>query len=123
MEVTRRAAVSTPLRPVNGPTFEESLRCLAGAAHPDPRLSRRAAAAARTNYLLIKGIEAVGVRIGGPQRSPPRDRRRQHQDASRTGAQGKLNPASGAASRWSGPRSGAGTGSIAEVIGKVVLVG
>ena len=52
--------------PVNGPTFEESLRCLRwcgrililGFVGGAPAL-------ARTNYLLIKGIEAIGVRIGG----------------------------------------------------------
>ncbi|MGH7111716.1 MAG: NADPH:quinone oxidoreductase family protein, partial [Stellaceae bacterium] len=66
MELTGGRGVDIVYDPVNGPSFEESLRCLAwcgrililGFVGGAPAL-------ARTNYLLIKGIEAVGVRIGG----------------------------------------------------------
>ncbi|MGH7097900.1 MAG: NADPH:quinone oxidoreductase family protein [Stellaceae bacterium] len=66
MDLTGGRGVDIVYDPVNGPSFEESLRCLAwcgrililGFVGGAPAL-------ARTNYLLIKGIEAVGVRIGG----------------------------------------------------------
>src|ERR1700751_841471 len=72
MELTQGRGVDIVYDPVNGPTFEESLRCLAwggrililGFLGGPPAL-------ARTNYLLIKGIEAIGVRIGGLHESPP----------------------------------------------------
>jgi NADPH2:quinone reductase len=66
MDLTGGRGVDIIYDPVNGPTFEESLRVLKwggrililGFLGGPPAL-------ARTNYLLIKGIEAVGVRIGG----------------------------------------------------------
>lgn len=66
MELTRGRGVDIVYDPVNGPTFEESLRCLAwGGRILILGFLGGPPAAARTNYLLIKGIEAVGVRIGG----------------------------------------------------------
>jgi NADPH2:quinone reductase len=72
MELTGGRGVDIVYDPVNGPTFEESLRCLAwsgrvlilGFLGGPPAL-------ARTNYLLIKGIEAIGVRIGGLSEAHP----------------------------------------------------
>jgi len=72
MELTGGRGVDIIYDPVNGPTFEESLRCLAwggrililGFLGGEP-------ARARTNYLLIKGIEAIGVRIGGLNEAHP----------------------------------------------------
>jgi NADPH:quinone reductase len=72
MALTQGRGVDIIYDPVNGPTFEESLRCLAwsgrililGFLGGPP-------AAARTNYLLIKGIEAIGVRIGGLAENHP----------------------------------------------------
>jgi NADPH2:quinone reductase len=66
MDLSGGRGVDIVYDPVNGPIFEESLRCLKwggrililGFLGGPPAL-------ARTNYLLIKGIEAVGVRIGG----------------------------------------------------------
>ena len=61
-----------PDDPVNGPTFEESLRCLAwGGRILILGFLGGAPALARTNYLLIKGIEAIGVRIGGLSEAHP----------------------------------------------------
>ena len=58
--------------PVGGPVFEESLRCLAwGGRILILGFLGGAPALARTNYLLIKGIEAIGVRIGGLQEFAP----------------------------------------------------
>jgi NADPH2:quinone reductase len=72
MELTGGRGVDIIYDPVNGPIFEESLRCLAwggrililGFLGGTPAL-------ARTNYLLIKGIEAIGVRIGGLAEAHP----------------------------------------------------
>jgi NADPH2:quinone reductase len=66
MDLTAGRGVDIVYDPVNGPTFEESLRVLAwGGRILILGFVGGAPALARTNYLLIKGIEAVGVRIGG----------------------------------------------------------
>jgi NADPH:quinone reductase len=66
MELTRGRGVDIVYDPVNGPTFEESLRCLAwGGRILILGFLGGPPASARSNYLLIKGIEAIGVRIGG----------------------------------------------------------
>ena len=84
MELTGGRGVDIIYDPVNGPTFEESLRCLAwGGRILILGFLGGAPALARTNYLLIKGIEAIGVRIGGLNEAHPGDRRRQRQDAGR----------------------------------------
>ncbi len=84
MELTRGCGVDIVYDPVNGSTFEESLRCLAWSGRIlILGFLGGAPAAARTNYLLIKGIEAIGVRIGGARRSPSRHRGRQHQNPDR----------------------------------------
>jgi NADPH:quinone reductase len=66
MELTNGRGVDIIYDPVNGATFEESLRCLAWSGRIlILGFLGGAPAPARTNYLLIKGIEAIGVRIGG----------------------------------------------------------
>ena len=72
MELTGGRGVDIVYDPVNGPTFEESLRCLAwGGRVLILGFLGGAPALARTNYLLIKGIEAIGVRIGGLSEAHP----------------------------------------------------
>jgi NADPH:quinone reductase len=72
MELTEGRGVDIIYDPVNGPSFEESLRCLAwGGRILILGFLGGAPAAARTNYLLIKGIEAIGVRIGGLNENQP----------------------------------------------------
>ena len=72
MELTGGRGVDIIYDPVNGPTFEESLRCLAWAGRIlILGFLGGAPALARTNYLLIKGIEAIGVRIGGLNEAHP----------------------------------------------------
>ena len=72
MELTGGRGVDIIYDPVNGPTFEESLRCLAwGGRILILGFLGGAPALARTNYLLIKGIEAIGVRIGGLSEAHP----------------------------------------------------
>jgi NADPH2:quinone reductase len=72
MDLTQGRGVDIVYDPVNGPSFEESLRCLAwGGRILILGFLGGPPAAARSNYLLIKGIEAVGVRIGGLSEAHP----------------------------------------------------
>jgi NADPH:quinone reductase len=72
LQLTGGYGVDIIYDPVNGPTFEESLRCLAwGGRILILGFLGGAPALARTNYLLIKGIEAIGVRIGGLNEAHP----------------------------------------------------
>ena len=94
IELTGGRGVDIVYDPVNGPTFEESLRCLAwGGRILILGFLGGAPAPARSNYLLIKGIEAIGVRIGGLSRKPSRNRRRQYQDPGRSGRAGQAQAA------------------------------
>jgi NADPH2:quinone reductase len=93
MALTGGRGVDIVYDPVNGPTFEESLRCLAwggrililGFLGGPPAL-------ARTNYLLIKGIEAIGVRIGGLNEAHPEIAAANTKTLLDLAAQGKLKP-------------------------------
>jgi NADPH:quinone reductase len=93
IELTGGRGVDIIYDPVNGPTFEESQRCLAwggrililGFLGGPPAL-------ARTNYLLIKGIEAVGVRIGGLNEACPEIAAANTRALLDLAAQGKLKP-------------------------------
>jgi NADPH2:quinone reductase len=93
MELTGGRGVDIVYDPVNGLTFEESLRCLAwggrililGFLGGPPAL-------ARTNYLLIKGIEAIGVRIGGLMESQPETAAANAKALLELAGQGKLKP-------------------------------
>src|SRR5260370_34430875 len=74
MERAGGRGVDSIYAPVNGPTVEESLRCLAWSGRIlILGFLGGAPALARTNYLLIKGIEAIGVRIGGLHADHPED--------------------------------------------------
>jgi NADPH:quinone reductase len=93
MELTGDRGVDIIYDPVNGPTFDESLRCLAWAGRililgflgGPPAL-------ARSNYLLIKGIEAIGVRIGGLNEAHPEIAAANTKVLLDLAAQGKLKP-------------------------------
>jgi NADPH2:quinone reductase len=93
MDLTGGRGVEIIYDPVNGPTFEESLRCLAwggrililGFLGGTPAL-------ARTNYLLIKGIEAIGVRIGGLTEAHPEIAAANIRTLLALAAEGKLKP-------------------------------
>jgi NADPH2:quinone reductase len=66
MGLTEGRGVDIVYDPIGGATFEESLRCLAwGGRILILGFLGGGPANARTNYLLIKGIEAIGVRLGG----------------------------------------------------------
>jgi NADPH2:quinone reductase len=93
MELTQGRGVDIIYDPVNGPTFEESLRCLAwGGRILILGFLGGAPALARTNYLLIKGIEAIGVRIGGLNEAHPEIAAANTKTLIDLAAQGKLKP-------------------------------
>ena len=123
MELTGGRGVDIIYDPVNGPTFEESLRCLAwGGRILILGFLGGAPALARTNYLLIKGIEAIGVRIGGLMEAQPEIAAANAKALLELAAQGKLKPRI-----WrSFPLAQAATAVQSlidrKVIGKVVLV-
>jgi NADPH2:quinone reductase len=93
MELTGGRGVDIIYDPVNGPAFEESLRCLAwGGRILILGFLGGAPALARTNYLLIKGIEAIGVRIGGLTEAQPEIAAANAKTLLELAAQGKLKP-------------------------------
>jgi len=93
MELTGGRGVDIVYDPVNGPTFEESLRCLAWSGRIlILGFLGGAPALARTNYLLIKGIEAIGVRIGGLSEAHPEIADANIKTLVELAGQGKLKP-------------------------------
>ena len=93
MDLTGGRGVDIVYDPVNGPTFDESLRCLAwGGRILILGFLGGAPALARTNYLLIKGIEAIGVRIGGLNEAHPDTAVAYVKTLIELAAQGKLKP-------------------------------
>jgi NADPH2:quinone reductase len=93
MELTGGRGVDIIYDPVNGPTFEESLRCLAWSGRIlILGFLGGAPALARTNYLLIKGIEAIGVRIGGLSEAHPEIAAANIKTLVELAGQGKLEP-------------------------------
>lgn len=124
MELTGGRGVDIVYDPVNGPTFEESLRCLAwggrililGFLGGPPAL-------ARTNYLLIKGIEAIGVRIGGLNESHPEIAAANARELLELAAQGKLKPHVWRRLPLADAANAVQSLIDRKVIGKVVLVG
>jgi NADPH2:quinone reductase len=124
MALTRGRGVDIVYDPVNGPSFEESLRCLAwGGRILILGFVGGAPAAARSNYLLIKGIEAVGVRIGGLHENHPEIAAANTRALLDLAAQGRLKPR-----LWRSfplPRAAEAVQALLDraVIGKAVLVG
>ena len=93
MELTGGRGVDIVYDPVNGSTFEESLRCLAWSGRIlILGFLGGAPALARTNYLLIKGIEAIGVRIGGLSEAHPEIAAANIKTLVELAGQGKLKP-------------------------------
>ena len=93
MELTGGRGVDIVYDPVNGPTFEELLRCLVwGGRILILGFLGGAPALARTNYLLIKGIEAIGVRIGGLSEAHPEIAAANIKTLVELAGQGKLKP-------------------------------
>jgi len=124
MELTGGRGVDIIYDPVNGPTFEESLRCLAwGARILILGFLGGEPARARTNYLLIKGIEAIGVRIGGLNEAHPEIAAANSRTLLDLAGQGKLKPRI-----WRRYALSEAAGAVQalidrQVIGKAVVVG
>ncbi|MBO0735619.1 MAG: NADPH:quinone oxidoreductase family protein [Alphaproteobacteria bacterium] len=124
MELTGGRGVDIIYDPVNGPIFDESLRCLAwggrililGFLGGPPAL-------ARTNYLLIKGIEAIGVRIGGLNEAHPEIAAANINTLVELAAQGKLKPRIWRCFPLERAADAVQALIDREVIGKAVLVG
>jgi NADPH2:quinone reductase len=124
MELTVGRGVDIIYDPVNGPSFEESLRCLAwGGRILILGFLGGAPALARTNYLLIKGIEAIGVRIGGLNEARPEVAAANSKALLDLAAQGKLKPRIWR--RYPLSEAAAAVQALIDrrVIGKAVLVG
>jgi NADPH:quinone reductase len=93
IDLTGGRGVDIVYDPVNGPTFDESLRCLAwGGRILILGFLAGAPALARTNYLLIKGIEAIGIRIGGLSEAHPDIAAANIKTLVELAGQGKLKP-------------------------------
>src|SRR5581483_11628705 len=119
-----RDGVDIVYDPIGAEVFEESLRCMAwggrililGFLGGPPAL-------ARTNYLLIKGLEAIGVRLGGVTEQAPEIGRANMKLLVELAGEGKLRPRIS----HSFPLQQAGEAIQAiidrKVIGKAVLTG
>jgi NADPH2:quinone reductase len=124
MELTGGRGVDIVYDPVNGPTFEESLRVLRwcgrililGFVGGAPAL-------ARTNYLLIKGIEAVGVRIGGLYEFAPETAAANTKTLLQLAAEGKLVPRVWRSFPLAEAKAALDALIARRVVGKAVLVG
>jgi NADPH2:quinone reductase len=124
MELTGGRGVDIIYDPVNGPIFEESLRCLAwGGRILILGFLGGPPAAARTNYLLIKGIEAIGVRIGGLSEAHPEIAAANTKTLLELAVQGKLKPRVWRSFALERAAEAVQALIDREVIGKVVLVG
>ncbi|MDE2005426.1 MAG: NADPH:quinone oxidoreductase family protein [Rhodospirillales bacterium] len=110
--------------PIGAAVSEESLRALAwGGRLLILGFLGGGPANIRSNYLLIKGIEAVGVRIGGLQEADPALAEANARELLRLAGEGKLRPR--ISHRFPLAQAGDALRAIMarEVIGKAVIVG
>jgi NADPH2:quinone reductase len=124
MELTQGRGVDIVYDPIGAEVFEESLRCLAwGGRILILGFLGGAPALARTNYLLIKGIDAIGVRLGGLQESAPEIAAANTRALLDLAAAGRLRPR--ISHRFPLERGADAVQALIdrEVIGKAVLVG
>ena len=92
-ELTDGRGVDIVYDPIGDKVAEESLRCLAwGGRHLILGFLGGSPANIRSNYLLIKGIEAVGVRIGGLSEANPALALANMKLLTQLAGQGKLKP-------------------------------
>ena len=110
--------------PIGAGVTEDSLRCLAwGGRLLILGFLGGGPANIRSNYLLIKGIEAIGVRIGGLQEANPALAEANARDLARLAGEGKLRPR--ISHRFPLERAADALRAVTAraVIGKAVLVG
>ena len=110
--------------PIGAAVTEESLRCLAwGGRLLILGFLGGGPANIRSNYLLIKGIEAVGVRIGGLQEANPALAEANARELARLAGEGKLRPRISHRFPLEHAADALRAVMAREVIGKAVLVG
>lgn len=92
-ELTGGRGVDIVYDPIGGQVTDESLRCLAwGGRLLILGFLGGGPATIRSNYLLIKGIDAVGVRIGGLNEAAPDLAIANMRELTKLAAAGKLKP-------------------------------
>lgn len=93
-ELTDGRGVDIVYDPLGGPVFEESTRCLApwGARLLILGFLAGAPASARTNHLLVKGADVLGVWIGGLGINEPDQATANMRELLRLAGEGKLRP-------------------------------
>ncbi len=110
--------------PIGAEVFDESLRCLAwGGRILVLGFLGGGPSTPRTNYLLIKGLEVIGVRLGGVTEQQPEVGRENMRKLVELAGQGKLRPR--ISHRFPLERAADAIRTVIDrkVIGKAVLVG
>jgi len=123
-EITGGRGVDIVYDPIGAGVFDESMRCLNwGARLLILGFLGGAPALAKTNHLLIKGAEAIGVRIGGLVEHQPQIAAANIKTLLALGGEGKLKPR--ISHRFPLEQAAEAIQAIIDrkVIGKVVLVG
>jgi NADPH2:quinone reductase len=123
-DLTSGKGVDIVYDPIGAEVFDESMRCLNwGARILILGFLGGAPALAKTNHLLIKGAEAVGVRIGGVAEFQPELAAANNRALLQLAAEGKLKPR--ISHRFPLERAADAIQAIMDrkVIGKAVLVG
>jgi len=123
-ELTGDRGVDIVYDPIGANVFDESLRCLAwGGRILVLGFLGGGPSTPRTNYLLIKGLEVIGVRLGGVTEQQPEIGRANMKALVELASQGKLKPR--ISHRFPLDRAADAVQAVIDrkVIGKAVLVG
>ncbi|MGE5268761.1 MAG: NADPH:quinone oxidoreductase family protein [Thiohalocapsa sp.] len=119
-----RDGVDIVYDPIGAQVFDESLRCLRwGGRILVLGFLGGGPSTPRTNYLLIKGLEVIGVRLGGVTEQQPEIGRQNMRTLVELAGQGKLRPR--ISHRFPLEEAGRAIQAVIDrkVIGKAVLVG
>jgi NADPH2:quinone reductase len=123
-ELTNDRGVDIVYDPIGADTFDESLRCLSwGGRILVLGFLGGGPSTPRTNYLLIKGLEVIGVRLGGVTEHQPEIGRANMRALVELAGLGKLRPR--ISHRFPLEQAAAAIQAVIDrkVIGKAVLVG
>jgi NADPH2:quinone reductase len=123
-ELTNDRGVDICYDPIGANVFDESLRCLAwGGRILVLGFLGGGPSTPRTNYLLIKGLEVIGVRLGGVTENQPEIGRANMAALVELASQGKLRPRISHRFPLEQAADAIQTVIDRKVIGKAVLVG
>jgi NADPH2:quinone reductase len=123
-ELTNDRGVDICYDPIGATVFDESLRCLAwGGRILVLGFLGGGPSTLRTNYLLIKGLEVIGVRLGGVTENQPEIGRANMAALVELASQGKLRPRISHRFALEQAADAIQTVIDRKVIGKAVLVG